>query len=107
MPNLVTEAYPFGAPASAGAVVKLFMEKRSTLQIKFINNGKNDLTVKIQDSPDGSSYTDVSGISYTIVPGGSVVGSANIDKYFQIVASGNTEGLCTLSVDDTTNIQKI
>ncbi len=78
-------------PQSQGAVLRYKQQKAAVTTLKIRNEGANDLNLKLQDSEDGASFSDIGGATKTVKAGGRGDLTVVPNKpYLQIVAGGDT-----------------
>lgn len=114
------EKYAFPAPGTAYDTTNPALQFRLTatnglMKVTYYNNGKevyypaaqsgNDMTIKFQDSADGSVWADVASSTKTVVPMGEQdCGTLNVRQYVRVLAFGNTEGIAMVMADETLDV---
>jgi len=114
------DKYAFSASGSAypgTPNLQFEMKNRSILTLKVVNLGRetyepvalsgNDLTWKLQESVDGSAWTDVGGITSTVKPMGESNFTTPVNKYWRILAYGNTEAALMVMCDETLDLKLV
>ena len=114
------EKYAIPAPGSAYVVATPALQFRLTatnglMNVTYYNQGKeiyypaaqsgNDMTIKMQDSADGSAWADVTNSTKTVVPmGEQACGNLNVRQHIRVLAYGNTEGVVKIAADETLDV---
>lgn len=81
-------------PAVLGDVLKIAARQLPRTTVRFMNLGVSDAVLKVQEcATEGGSYTDISGATITVKPGGEADMTV-ITKlgFLKVVGSGNTYG---------------